>query len=64
MEGIKLPKASNVQIHDISRILNPRAKLSELDKLEHFLKLETALLSKLYRKTKEKLELKAAKKQQ
>lgn len=48
VEEIKLPAPCHlVQVYDIDKIWNPRLKLSTLEKLHHFIKLQDALTSKL-----------------
>ncbi len=45
---IKLPAPCHlVQVYDIAKILNPRTKLSTLEKIHHCIKLQDALQSKL-----------------
>ena len=45
---IKLPAPCHlVQMYDIEKIMNPRLKLTTIEKINHFIKLQDALLSKL-----------------
>jgi hypothetical protein len=45
---IKLPSATYlVEIYDIGKIINPKSKLSTMQKINHLIKLEEALLNKL-----------------
>lgn len=48
VRSIKLPQATYlVEIYDISKITNPKSKLSTVEKINHLIKLEEALLNKL-----------------
>lgn len=45
---LKLPAPCHlVQVHDIDKIMNPRLKLTTIEKINHFIKLKKALESKL-----------------
>jgi hypothetical protein len=45
---IKLPAPCHlVQMYEIEKIMNPRLKLTTIEKINHFIKLQDALLSKL-----------------
>jgi hypothetical protein len=46
--AIKLPAVAHlVEIYDISKIINPKSKLSVVEKINHMIKLQDALLNKL-----------------
>ncbi len=48
VKNIKLPAAKYlVEIYDINKITNPKSKLSTIEKMNHLIKLEEALLNKL-----------------
>jgi hypothetical protein len=48
VKNIKLPAAKYlVEIYDITKITNPKSKLSVIEKMNHLIKLEEALLNKL-----------------
>ncbi len=48
VKGIKLPAAAYlVEIYEISKIMNPKSKLSTIEKMNHLIKLREALLNKL-----------------
>ncbi|CDW81052.1 UNKNOWN [Stylonychia lemnae] len=47
VEQIKLPPPCSVEIYDIDKIVHPKSKLSTIEKINHFMKLEDALLAKL-----------------
>ena len=48
VETLKLPDPRHlVSVYNINKITNPRAKLSILEKINHFIKLQDALNSKL-----------------
>ena len=48
MAAIKLPMLAHlVEIYEISKITNPKSKLSVIEKINHLIKLQNALLHKL-----------------
>ena len=47
VDAIKLPAPCSVEIYDIDKIVHPKSKLSTIEKINHFIKLEQALLDKL-----------------
>ncbi len=48
MNAIKLPMLAHlVEIYEISKITNPKSKLSVIEKINHLIKLQNALLHKL-----------------
>ncbi|CDW75399.1 UNKNOWN [Stylonychia lemnae] len=48
VEGIKLPAPCHlVEIYQIEKIMHPKSTLTTIEKIQHFIKLEDALLSKL-----------------
>jgi hypothetical protein len=48
VEAIKLPALAHlVEIYEISKITNPKSKLSVVEKINHLIKLQNALLNKL-----------------
>ena len=47
IEEIKLPPPCHVEIYDMQKIINAKSKLSVVEKINHFLKLQEALISKL-----------------
>ena len=59
VENMKLPPPTEVKIFSVSKIINAKVGLSTIEKIEHLLGLERALLEKL---TKIKARAKAEKK--
>eukprot|EP00347_Sterkiella_histriomuscorum_P017240 403350146 len=47
VETIKLPPPCSVEIYDINKIINPKSKLTTIEKINHCIKLQDALLEKL-----------------
>lgn len=44
---MKLPKASDIKVYDINKIINSRKKLSTSEKIEHLLQIKKNLENKL-----------------
>ena len=42
-----MPAPCSVEIYNIDKIVHPKSKLSTIEKINHFMKLEAALLEKL-----------------
>jgi len=47
IEYLQLPKASDVKIYDIKKIMNARKKLTNVEKINHLLAIKKALEIKL-----------------
>ena len=45
--ALKVPPSTSVQIYDVNKILNPRSRLSTIEKINHLLELRQALKDKL-----------------
>ena len=50
IEAIKLPPRTNVAVYSIDKIVNSRAKLSTIEKINHLLNMQVALNKKLVTK--------------
>ena len=47
IKSLRLPPPTSVQIYDINKIINPKSRLSPVEKIDHLLELEQALEKKL-----------------
>ncbi len=47
IENVKLPPHCHVEIYDINKIIKPKSSLNTLEKINHLMKLQTALEEKL-----------------
>lgn len=47
IDSLELPKASNIKVFDISKVLNARKKLSTAEKIEYLEKIREVLVQKL-----------------
>ena len=43
VDSLQMPASTSVQIYDISKIMNPRSRLSCIEKINHLIELRSAL---------------------